>query len=64
MSKPRADHPLRDLAAKLKGAKILGGCEYCNAYQTIKEDPDFPAIVHLYIHHDEWCPFLARMQRS
>jgi hypothetical protein len=60
--KPPHYSPLRDLAGQLRGRRIYGGCDHCNAYQTVEEDPDFPAITHLYIHHDHWCPWLARME--
>jgi hypothetical protein len=48
---------------QLNGAKILGGCDHCDAYQTMAEDPDFPGLFHLRIHHDNWCPFLAHIEK-
>jgi hypothetical protein len=56
--------PLHELVAALAGAKVYGGCDECNAYQTVKADPDFPSLVHLYVHHDDWCPFLARIGKN
>jgi hypothetical protein len=48
----------------MNGAKVYGGCDECNAYQTVKANPDFPSLVHLHVHHDDWCPFLARIGRN
>jgi hypothetical protein len=53
---------LRDLTRRLAGRRIFGGCGSCNAFKTLEEDPDFPAIFHVRIHHDAWCPFLARIE--
>ncbi len=65
MSKPNpTTELLRDLAEKTKGRKIYGGCEECEAYQTIDPDPIYLNMVHVRIHHDDWCPFYARIQRS
>jgi hypothetical protein len=55
---------LRSLARLLKDQKIAGGCEDCDAYQTIEESPDCPAVAHITIHHDDTCPWLARIERT
>ena len=39
-----------------EGQRIHGGCEACNAYQEIWRDPNYPAIWHITISHDDWCP--------
>jgi hypothetical protein len=52
---------LRELVRQLDGAQIYGGCEECDAYQTMDEDPEHPGIIHIRIHHDDFCPFLARI---
>jgi hypothetical protein len=44
------------------GRRVYGGCDCCRAYHTLEEDPDFPAIFHIRVHHDDWCPFLARIE--
>lgn len=36
-----------------------GGCDHCNAYQTVTADPQLPGLWHNRIHHDDWCPWLA-----
>jgi hypothetical protein len=56
--------PLRELLAKMNGAKVYGGCDECDAYQTMEADPDLPHVFHLRIHHDDWCPFLARIGKN
>lgn len=63
MSNPTTDS-LRELARRLTGRETYGGCDECNAYQTMEEDADLPGFLHIRIHHDAWCPFLARIQRS
>lgn len=41
----------------LDGARIPGGCDHCDAYQTV--EPLSPGVWSLGIHHDDWCPLLA-----
>jgi hypothetical protein len=53
---------LRELAARLRGRRVSGGCDECNTYQTLEEDSDLPGYFHIRIHHDHWCPFLARIE--
>lgn len=53
---------LNQLATALAGRKLPGGCDDCNAYQTLHPDPDHPHITHLRIHHDDTCPFLAGLR--
>jgi hypothetical protein len=49
--------PLDELFKNLDGGEhIPGGCDRCNAYQTV-ETPE-PGIHLLHVHHDDWCPFL------
>jgi hypothetical protein len=62
VSEPSTGETLRELAVALRGAEIPGGCDECNANQTLKKDPDFPSLFHLHIHHDDWWPFLARIE--
>lgn len=52
--------PAQDLVARLlgplDGARIGGGCEVCDAYQTV--EPASPGVWLNRVHHDEWCPVL------
>jgi len=43
---------ISDLLASLVGKRIEGGCERCDAYQTVEPD-EWGARVT--IHHDQWC---------
>jgi hypothetical protein len=49
--------PLRELYAKLDGVDILGGCDHCDAYQTLEPVQD--KIWKVTVHHDADCPRLA-----
>lgn len=49
------------------GQQIPGGCEHCDAYQTIERWPDIPAgdgagAFQLHVFHDDGCPTLQRHQ--
>jgi hypothetical protein len=46
----------------LDGKRIPGGCETCNAYQTI--EPVEAGMWMINVHHDEWCPTLATIERQ
>jgi hypothetical protein len=43
----------------LDGARIPGGCDSCNAYQTVQ--PVNGGVWLLAVHHDGWCPVLAQV---
>ena len=42
----------------LTGREIPGGCDDCNAVQTMEEDATIPGVWHLTVKHDDECPFL------
>lgn len=42
----------------LEGKRIPGGCDKCDAYQTV--EPVAGGQWLLEVHHDDWCPVLAR----
>jgi hypothetical protein len=50
------------LLGPLEGARILGGCDYCAAYQTV--DPVRAGVWLTTVHHDDDCPVLARVQEA
>lgn len=58
----RANAQLLAALSTMEGSRIPGGCDHCNAYQTVQRDPDHPRITHLTTHHDDTCPFLARYE--
>jgi hypothetical protein len=45
------------------GKETPGGCDDCDAYQTVDRDPEEPLIWNMRVHHDDWCPTLARHRR-
>jgi hypothetical protein len=50
--------PIHDALAKAaaRGREIRGGCDLCDAYQTMSEE--MPGMYALTVHHDDWCPVL------
>jgi hypothetical protein len=50
--------------AALDGARIAGGCDHCDAYQTVHANYWGPNAHRLSIHHDDWCPFLASLEAT
>jgi hypothetical protein len=61
---PRRKRPplgdvLRPVLGPLEGARIPGGCESCDAYQTA--EPVEAGVWLVTVHHDDWCP---RLQAS
>ncbi|HEY5161109.1 MAG TPA: hypothetical protein VII83_08600 [Gaiellaceae bacterium] len=44
----------------LDGKRIPGGCDTCNAYQTV--EPIAAGVWKTTVHHDEWCPTLAAIE--
>lgn len=62
---PRPQHPITAQLAALDGAQIPGGCEHCNAYQTVRANADGPDVHRITVHHDDWCPWwAARRERA
>ena len=47
---------LDDLFEQTEDQPIPGGCDRCNAYQTVSVTA--PGIYSNTVHHDDWCPFL------
>lgn len=52
-----AQEQAADLLGPLDGARIPGGCETCDAYQTVH--PESTGVWTIDIHHDSDCPRLA-----
>lgn len=52
------DDVVHEMLAKAaeRGRLIPGGCDNCNAYQTLDQIED--GVWSLIVHHDDWCPFL------
>jgi hypothetical protein len=61
--------PLRpdptNMFRRLDGARIPGGCNHCDAYQVIASPAyGHPSITRVNVHHDDWCPVLARHEAN
>ncbi len=50
------------LLGPLDGARIAGGCECCEAYQTV--EPVAAGVWVNTIHHDEGCPVLVAYENK
>ncbi len=57
----RKSHPARDvllpILGPLDGARIAGGCDECDAYQTTAQIQ--PLEWKVTVHHDDGCPWYA-----
>jgi len=56
----RHHYPVADILGPLDGAEIPGGCDTCDAYQTVH--PVKAGIWQIVVHHDDWCPTLIAHQ--
>jgi hypothetical protein len=43
------------MLAALDGDEVPGGCDHCDATQTVGLDASRPGVFTLTIRHDEWC---------
>lgn len=58
----RAD-PAGNALAALDGARVPGGCEHCDAEQTVR--PDGAGVWVVTVEHDPQCPvLLAKVRRG
>jgi hypothetical protein len=48
---------LGDLFGQIEQEAIEGGCEECEAYQTLVEVS--PLVYSVIVHHDDWCRCIA-----
>jgi hypothetical protein len=69
-------NPVDAILAEVVGQQIPGGCEHCDAYQTVAtardkfaavigdDDPDdyLAGCFVCTVHHDDWCPWWLRNQ--
>lgn len=53
---------LTDMFGPLDGARIPGGCNTCDAYQTVQPVTD--GIWSMTVHHDDHCPTLAERENN
>lgn len=52
---------LDDLAAVIGDQRVRGGCDDCDAYQTMTK---LDGIFHITVHHDDYCPWLAARETT
>lgn len=45
---------------RLDGARIPGGCDQCDAYQTVRAEA--PGVWVIDVFHDEGCPVLLKVE--
>jgi len=46
----------------LEGKRIPGGCDHCDAYQTV--EPIEAGAWRVVVHHDDWCPWLRGREKE
>lgn len=46
----------------VRGLRIPGGCDDCDAYQTV--DTSRAPVYVIRVHHDDTCPAFRRIDRS
>lgn len=54
--------PTADMFHALTGQRIPGGCDDCDAYQTV--DTSHAPVILLNVHHDDTCPTYRQIERS
>lgn len=52
---------LNDFFSGMQGRRIPGGCEECQAYQTVVSDGRLHRIT---VHHDNTCPTYRAMKKE
>lgn len=55
---------MSDVLGPLVGQEIPGGCDTCDAVQTVERDERLPLLWHMRVHHDDDCPTFAAMQAT
>jgi hypothetical protein len=51
---------LANILGPLDSAEVPGGCDHCDAYQTVK--PIEAGIWNITVHHDDDCPVWLRIE--
>ena len=63
----RPNHFLTGISAiaGMAGRRLPGGCDDCDAYQTLERQPNdvWGGVYVLTVHHDDGCPFLSGVTR-
>lgn len=53
---------LDDIFSQTENQPIEGGCDMCDAYQTVETLS--PGIHIIHVHHDDWCPVLSAIKAT
>lgn len=62
---PKAAAPVDAMLKPYVGMRIFGGCEDCDAYQEVHQDPAHPEIWHITVTHDDSCAtYRAHLERE
>jgi len=56
-----AQSAVASMLGPLDGQRIPGGCDHCDAYQTVA--PQAAGVWELLVHHDPTCPDYMAMRR-
>ena len=56
MSNGRSFRRHLDIFEQTEDQPVPGGCDLCNAYQTVEVIKPGMAMIH--VHHDDWCPII------
>jgi hypothetical protein len=54
----------QEVLASLAGQTMPGGCEDCDATQTVAQDPIASNLFVLKIEHDDSCPNYRQLRRK
>lgn len=64
LRQPPPDHPASAFLASIDGARILGGCDSCDAYQVVQARVGHRDVHVIKVFHDDGCPVLASKQEG
>ena len=53
---------IRDVLQSLDGLEVVGGCDHCDAYTSMRTVTG--GVFIQTIHHDDWCRFYRRQKRG
>jgi hypothetical protein len=62
MAEGRHVDPLVNIFGPLDGERVPGGCDSCNAYQTVRAE--VPGVWVVDVFHDDDCPVLLKMKEK
>ena len=60
MSEGHHMDPLVNILGPLDGARLPGGCDHCDAYQTVRAAS--PRVWLTTVFHDDDCPVLRKVE--